>query len=85
VRAHEGGEYFLAGDAAHMIAIADPDKLLDWTRRGLELADSEPEAAYWAGPLLTFRRCERSAIGIIEAPGPIRDWRALRRSSPLVS
>jgi len=51
-RAHRSGEPFLAGDAAHMVAIADPDKLLEWTERGLQLAASEPEAAYWAGPLL---------------------------------
>ena len=24
----------------------------EWTQRGLELADLEPDAAYWAGPLL---------------------------------
>lgn len=51
-RASESGEYFLAGDAAHMVAIADGDKMLEWTWRGLDLAESEPEAAYWAGPLL---------------------------------
>jgi tetratricopeptide (TPR) repeat protein len=51
-RACENGDYFLAGDAAHMVAIADPDKMLAWTQRGLELADSQQEAAYWAGPLL---------------------------------
>jgi tetratricopeptide (TPR) repeat protein len=51
-QACENGEYFLAGDAAHMVAIADPDKMLEWTYRGLDLAESEPEAAYWAGPLL---------------------------------
>ncbi len=51
-RACEAREYFLAGDAAHMIAIADPEKMLEWTERGLELAESEPDAAYWAGPLL---------------------------------
>jgi len=44
--------YYLAGDAAHMVAIADPDKLIEWTERGLALADEEPDAAYWAGPLL---------------------------------
>ncbi|HYY32660.1 MAG TPA: tetratricopeptide repeat protein [Gaiellaceae bacterium] len=43
--------YYLAGDAAHMVAIADPDKMLEWTERGLELAEAEPDAAYWAGPL----------------------------------
>jgi tetratricopeptide (TPR) repeat protein len=51
-RACENGEYFLGGDAAHMVAIAVPEKMLEWTQRGLELAESEPDAAYWAGPLL---------------------------------
>jgi Tfp pilus assembly protein PilF len=26
--------------------------MTEWTQRGLELAASEPDAAYWAGPLL---------------------------------
>jgi tetratricopeptide (TPR) repeat protein len=51
-RASASGEYFLAGDAAHMVAIATPEKMLEWTQRGLELAQSQREAAYWAGPLL---------------------------------
>ena len=51
-RALELGEYFLAGDAAHMVAIADESKMLEWTERGLALAESEADAAYWAGPLL---------------------------------
>jgi tetratricopeptide (TPR) repeat protein len=51
-RACEAREYFLAGDAAHMVAIADAAKMLEWTERGLELSESEPDAAYWAGPLL---------------------------------
>jgi tetratricopeptide (TPR) repeat protein len=50
--ANRSGEAFLAGDAAHMVAIADPGKMLEWTNRGLQLADAEPEASYWAGPLL---------------------------------
>jgi tetratricopeptide (TPR) repeat protein len=50
--ARESGESFLAGDAAHMVAISDPERMVQWTGRGLELAESEPEAAYWAGPLL---------------------------------
>jgi tetratricopeptide (TPR) repeat protein len=50
--ASEIGETYLAGDAAHMVAISMPDRMLEWTERGLELADSEPDAAYWAGPLL---------------------------------
>ena len=43
--------YYLAGDAAHMVAIADAEKMVPWTERGLELAAAEPDAAYWAGPL----------------------------------
>jgi tetratricopeptide (TPR) repeat protein len=51
-RACDSREYFLAADAAHMAAIADADAILEWTRRGIELAESQPDAAYWAGPLL---------------------------------
>jgi tetratricopeptide (TPR) repeat protein len=51
-RASELGEYWFAGDAAHMVAISVPEKMVEWTERGLELAESQPEAAYWAGPLL---------------------------------
>jgi len=51
-RASGLGEYWFAGDAAHMVAISDPEKMVEWTQRGLELAESQPDAAYWAGPLL---------------------------------
>ena len=51
-RARAIGENYLAGDAAHMVAISTPDKTVEWSERGLELAESEPDAAYWAGPLL---------------------------------
>jgi tetratricopeptide (TPR) repeat protein len=52
-RARESGEYFLAADAAHMAAIAaDPGGLVRWTQQGIELAEAEADAAYWAGPLL---------------------------------
>jgi tetratricopeptide (TPR) repeat protein len=54
-RAHESGEHYLAGDAAHMCALAvseDRAAMEEWTQRGLELAEREPAAAYWAGPLL---------------------------------
>ncbi len=51
-RACESQAYFLAADAAHMAAIADPARMLEWTERGLGVADSESDAAYWAGPLL---------------------------------
>ena len=51
-RAHELGEFWLAGDAAHMVAISTPENMLEWTERGLQLADAHLDAAYWAGPLL---------------------------------
>jgi tetratricopeptide (TPR) repeat protein len=51
-RASELGEYWFAGDAAHMVAISVPEKIVEWSDRGLVLADSQPDAAYWAGPLL---------------------------------
>jgi tetratricopeptide (TPR) repeat protein len=54
LRATEAGEHSLAGDAVHMAAIAvdDREAMEAWTQRGLELGEREPEAAYWAGPLL---------------------------------
>ena len=53
-RACEAGELWFAGDAAHMCAIAFSDRGLmeEWTQRGLDLGEREPDAAYWAGPLL---------------------------------
>lgn len=48
-------EYYFAGDAAHMCALAvseDRAAMEEWTQRGLELGEREPDAAYWAGPLL---------------------------------
>ena len=50
----EAGEEWLAGDAAHMCALAAPDRegFVAWTTRGLELAERSEAAAYWAGPLL---------------------------------
>ena len=54
-RACGSGEYYLAGDAAHMCALAvseDRAAMEEWTQRGLDLGEQEPVAAYWAGPLL---------------------------------
>ena len=50
----EAGEDWLAGDAAHMCALAAADRegFVAWTNRGLELAHLSEAAAYWAGPLL---------------------------------
>ena len=55
LRARDSGEHYLAGDAAHMCALAvaeDRAAMEEWTQRGLDLAEREPAAAYWAGPLL---------------------------------
>ena len=48
------GEEWLAGDAAHMAALAAPDRerRTGWFDRGLELARRSEAAAYWEGPLL---------------------------------
>jgi len=54
-RARDSGEHYLAGDAAHMCALAvaeDRVAMEEWTQRGLDLGEQEPVAAYWAGPLL---------------------------------
>jgi len=62
-RASELGEFWFAGDAAHMVAISVPEKTVDWTDRGLALAEAEPDAAYWAGPLLNNLGCHYSEAG----------------------
>jgi tetratricopeptide (TPR) repeat protein len=50
------GERFLAGDAAHMAALAAPDRagMVAWTQRGIDLGreSGNHEAGYWLGPLL---------------------------------
>jgi tetratricopeptide (TPR) repeat protein len=53
-RASEAREQFLAADAAHMAALAAPDEagIVDWTDRGIEVAESDESARYWLGPLL---------------------------------
>jgi tetratricopeptide (TPR) repeat protein len=53
-RAEEAEEWYLAGDAAHMCAIAVDDRKLqeEWTQRGIDLGERQPDAAYWSGPLL---------------------------------
>jgi tetratricopeptide (TPR) repeat protein len=53
-RAEEQGELFIAADAAHMAAIAAPDReaRLAWTKHGIALAESGDGGRYWVGPLL---------------------------------
>ena len=53
--ADSAGEQFLAADAAHMAAIASPDRerKLAWTERGIGIASesSDRDVSYWLGPL----------------------------------
>jgi tetratricopeptide (TPR) repeat protein len=48
------GQSFMAADAAHMVALvaADHDSFVEWTNRGIALADTHEDASYWLGPLL---------------------------------
>jgi tetratricopeptide (TPR) repeat protein len=45
---------FVAADAAHMAALAAPDRdgFVAWTERGVALAEENAAASYWLGPLL---------------------------------
>ena len=61
-------QYFMAADAAHMVALVavDRDGFVDWTRRGIELAEAHEPAAYWAGPLLNNLGWEYYEAGELE-------------------
>jgi tetratricopeptide (TPR) repeat protein len=78
----EAEEDWLAGDAAHMAALAAPDRdgFAAWTNRGLELAERSPAAAYWAGPLLNNLGWEHfdaeeyeQALGLFERALAVRE------------
>ena len=53
--AREADEQFIAVDAAHMCAIAAPDRVSRqaWTQRGIDIAQASPDrnVSYWLGPL----------------------------------
>ena len=61
------GEEFLAADAAHMAALAAPDRAgkLTWTRRGIEIAEKtdDRDVAYWLGPLFNNLGVEYAESG----------------------
>ena len=61
------GEEFLAADAAHMAALAAPDRAgkLDWTQRGIDIAEAsqDRDVAYWLGPLLNNLGVEYAESG----------------------
>jgi tetratricopeptide (TPR) repeat protein len=53
-RACGQGSWYLAADAAHMVALAAPDRagFVEWTGKGIDVAEAHEDAAYWSGPLL---------------------------------
>ena len=63
------GQPFIAADAAHMAALAAPDRsgFLAWTERGIELAEADDGARYWLGRLLNNLGWERYEHGEFEA------------------
>jgi tetratricopeptide (TPR) repeat protein len=62
---------FLAVDAAHMAAIAAPDRpaRLLWSERGISLAQAsaDPEVTYWLGPLFNNLGWDYDEAGEYEA------------------
>jgi tetratricopeptide (TPR) repeat protein len=67
--AHAAGQHFMAADAAHMVALAanDRDDFLEWTQRGIELAELHDDASYWLGPLLNNLGWEHYEAGDLES------------------
>ena len=64
----EERQHFVATDAAHMVALVatDRDDFVDWTRRGIELAELHEDASYWLGPLLNNLGWEHYEAGELE-------------------
>jgi tetratricopeptide (TPR) repeat protein len=50
----DADQTFIAADAAHMAALVagGRDGFIAWTQRGIELAETDDDAAHWLGPLL---------------------------------
>ncbi len=69
--ADQGGEQFLAADAAHMAALASPDRegKLEWTERGMGIAteSTDRDVSYWLGPLYNNLGWEYQDAGEHEA------------------
>jgi tetratricopeptide (TPR) repeat protein len=69
--ADQADEQFLAADAAHMAAIASPDRegKVAWTDRGIRIVSesSDRDVAYWLGPLFNNLGWEYQDAGEHEA------------------
>jgi tetratricopeptide (TPR) repeat protein len=65
--ARASGEEFLAADAAHMAALAAPDRpsKLAWTEQGIGIANASADrhVQYWLGPLYNNLGCEYMDTG----------------------
>jgi tetratricopeptide (TPR) repeat protein len=70
-RASAENEQFMAVDAAHMCALAAPDRqsMLDWTQRGIDIAraSSDRDVTYWLGPLYNNLGVDHAEAGEHEA------------------
>jgi tetratricopeptide (TPR) repeat protein len=57
--------WFIAADAAHMVALVAPnrDAFVAWTTRGIEIAEEHEAAAYWRGSLLNNLGWEQYEAG----------------------
>lgn len=64
----ETEQYFLAADAAHTCALVAGSRegFVDWTQRGIHLAEAHEGAAYWSGSLLNNLGWEYYEAGELE-------------------
>ncbi len=64
----EEQQHFIAADAAHMVALVAPDRaaFVEWTNRGIEVAETHEAASYWVGPLLNNVGWEHYEAGDID-------------------
>jgi tetratricopeptide (TPR) repeat protein len=62
-------QYFLAADAAHMVALVagGRDGVVAWTNRGLEIATAHDGASYWAASLLNNLGWEHYDAGELDS------------------
>jgi len=74
--AEAAGLDFLAADAAHMLAIAEPDRAEEWTRHGLAIAAASDESRCrrWAGSLHNNLGWTRQEAG--DLPGALAEFEA---------
>ncbi len=68
-RALDTEQYFLAADAAHMVALVagGRDGFVAWTNRGLEIATAHDGASYWAASLLNNLGWEHYDAGELDS------------------